>query len=97
MDGWAGRTSEDRVHGQEVRADGECDHGECEGEELVDDGSARFIIEYQQCNRSIENILPDMAGFGETNEGTAGVMFDLGSSLTSSWSRWVFSVVLIRR
>lgn len=37
-----------------------------------------------------------MVGFGETDEGTAGVIFDLGSSLTSSWSRWVFSVVLIR-
>ena len=36
---WARQTSEDHVHGQEVRADGECDHGECEGEELVDDSA----------------------------------------------------------
>jgi hypothetical protein len=41
--------------------------------------------------------MPDMSGLRGTNEGTAGEMFDFGCSLTSSWSRWVFSVVLMRR
>jgi hypothetical protein len=41
--------------------------------------------------------MPDMSGLGGTNEGTAGEMFDFGCNLTSSWSRWVFSVVLMRR
>lgn len=55
--------------------------------------SDRQVLAIGSC---IEHRLPHMGVFGETNEGTAGVMFDLGSSLTSSWSRWVFSVVLIR-
>jgi hypothetical protein len=42
-------------------------------------------------------LISAMGGFGGTNEGTAGEMFDFGSNLTSSWSRWVFSVVLILR
>jgi hypothetical protein len=37
------QTSEYGVHGEEVGADGECDHGECEGEELVDDGSMLIV------------------------------------------------------
>lgn len=33
------RTSEYQIHGYEVGADGECDHGDCEGEKLEDDVS----------------------------------------------------------
>jgi hypothetical protein len=69
------------VHGQKVGADGEGDHCEGEGEELEDDVSACEGV------RSHKNVSRIMAGFGGTNEGTAGVMFDLGSDLTSSWSR----------
>jgi hypothetical protein len=32
-------TTEDQVHRYEVRGDGKCDHGDCEGEQLEDDFS----------------------------------------------------------
>jgi hypothetical protein len=77
-------TSEDHVHRQEVGADGESDHGKCEGEELEDDVSTLSISKLYIFIRSMSL---NTTRFGGTNEGTAGVMFDLGSDLTSSWSR----------
>ena len=51
------RTSKDHVHGEEVGADGKCDHGEGEGEELVDDVSVSrslsvsnaFLLSIEEC------------------------------------------------
>lgn len=70
-------TAEDRVDGEEVGGDGQRDHGKGEGKELEDDGSIKRL-------EVISNISHQER---ETNEGTAGLMFDLGPDLVSSWSR----------
>ena len=76
-------TSEQRVDGHKIATDRERDHCQREHEEFCNDraGMVRKIFVW--------------AGVGGTYVGTAGEMFDFVSDLVSSWSKCVFSSVVI--